>query len=63
MLEGKSFAEGFLQTIMEVPIKDRDAKIEKVLSIISEIEDRLKRLNKLLPPLHIKEETKRADLL
>jgi hypothetical protein len=60
MLEGKTFAEGFLQTIMEVPIKDRDAKIEKVLGIISDIEDRLKSLNKYLPPQKLKEETKKG---
>jgi hypothetical protein len=40
MTEGKTFAEGFLTTIMETPftIKDKDSKVEKILGIIGELD-------------------------
>ena len=40
MTEGKTFAEGFLTTIMETPftIKDKDRKVEKILGIIGELD-------------------------
>lgn len=60
LIEGKQFTEGFLKIIMEVPIKDRDAKIEKVLGIIAEIEEQLKKINSFIPH---NEETKRGDNL
>lgn len=60
LLEGKQFTESFLKIIMEVPIKDRDAKIEKVLGIIADIEEQLKKIKTLMPH---HEETKRGDNL
>jgi hypothetical protein len=42
-MDGKTFAEGFLTTIIETPfsIKDRDTKIDKILGIIGEIDTQL----------------------
>jgi hypothetical protein len=58
LLEGKQFTENFLKIIMEVPIKDRDTKIQKVLGIIADIEEQLKKINTLMPN---QEETKRGE--
>ena len=41
LTEGKDFSERFLKLVMEtqLPIKDKESKIDKILGIIGEIED------------------------
>ena len=43
---------------MEFPIKDRDQKVKKVLCIIADIEEQMKKINPLLPKSVGVEETK-----
>jgi len=46
LTEGKEFSQGFLNTLMETPftIKDKESKIEKIISITSVIENTLAKI-------------------